>query len=683
MVLLACHLHVSQQPPSPSLSLSPSPPLPLSPSNTLPLSPSAPSKYLASAQPLPAAACSASRLCCWCYFFSARGGMIPWCLLHVVVRRLLASPSPSAPLPLCPSRYLAFAALLNRTLLLPVAHPASAAGASRPDGSWFQPGLRSEGNPAGSFAAKSHSLSSSTTLSSFLFSTSPHSLPDASVSGLPLSRVPSNTRRRLVGREGSKRKDMEERRVGERGEGRRLLHTGRTGERGGIPATKEPVANTPAPGITATIMPDRRAIAASGDSSGVLGASGVSSGVLSGAPAEWMDLGVALDVAGLQQCVGQGRVLTVGEYMRGEGVGSGGEGWLGRVGGLWNQRGGRGRRREVEVKMWWWWHGGESVRATCQQFIREAPWAKLLPHDDDDGSGGVTDGATAGDSNSADSTSTTSSSTSAAAGTSGNGGDTSEGAGKDSNINDPAYLARVCAAPPIPAANVSLRQFLSFFGRRTEQVIGLGDVFEVTGKVDEGEVREVVGEMGDVEKMGGNLREVEASQTNLLLEGHASSDGLPGLYDGVNGAVPILPSCRLAMRPHPATLSAAHAFARRVLGTRFAALHLRRTDFATHCLRPGFRCWLPLSQIARCVADRINALNAAAAATDTTAAGATASGGGAGGKDGNEQEQQQQQHHHQPVRTLFVATDTTDQVSESVALPEAGLPVLVTAVADC
>ncbi|CAI5532150.1 unnamed protein product [Closterium sp. Naga37s-1] len=504
---------------------------------------------------------------------------------------------------LCIRRYLAFAALLNRSLLLPVVHPASGGGASRDEGAC----------------------------------TSPHSLPDASVSGLPLSRVQSYTRRQLVGRE------------------RRSGSTQISGN---------PAAN----------IPDRRALGASGVASGVAKPSGVLSGVLSGAPPEWMDLGVALDVAGLQQCVGQGRVVTVDEYLRGEGVGSGGEGWMGRLGGLWNQKG--GRRREVEVKMWWWWHGGESVRATCQRFIREAPWAKLLPHNDDDGVDVGADGATASDSNSA---------TGGASGSGGNmnNGDTNgaaAAAASEANRNNPAHLARIYVAAPIPAASVSLHQFLFFFGQRTEQVIGLGDVFEVTGKVDVGQVDVGQVHVGQVHVGQVDVGQVDVGQVDVgdtpgspgtrdtqaqlladkLLEGHASSDGLPGLYDGVNGAVPILPPCRLAMRPHPAALSAAHAFARRVLGTRFAALHLRRTDFATHCLRPGFRCWLPLSQIARCVADRINALDAAAAAAAREEEGV--------GPGGTEQQQ------HTRVGTLFVATDTTDQVSESVALLEAGVP---------
>ncbi|CAI5947400.1 unnamed protein product [Closterium sp. NIES-65] len=352
-----------------------------------------------------------------------------------------------------------------------------------------------------------------------------------------------------------------------------------------------------------------------------------SPGVLSGAPLEWMDLGVALDVAGLQQCVGQGRVVTVDAYLRGEG-----------------------------------------------RFIRDAPWVKLLPHGDDDG-GVDTDDFTTGGSNSGDNSSTTSTGTSTGGGINNEDTNNGGGAASEANINDPAHLARVCTAAPIPASNVTLRQFLSFFGARTEQVIGLGDVFEVTGSVDVGQVGETGEDLGGV---GGSLTDslVEGHYDGVngardararlladkLLEGHASSDGLPGLYDGLNGAVPILPPCRLAMRPHPAALSAAHAFTRRVLGTRFAALHLRRTDFATHCLRPGFRCWLPLSQIARCVADRINALNAAAGVAGATAA----SGGGsaaavavaAGVKEGAASSGMEQ---HQTVRTLFVATDTTDQ----------------------
>ncbi|CAI5995171.1 unnamed protein product [Closterium sp. NIES-64] len=346
-----------------------------------------------------------------------------------------------------------------------------------------------------------------------------------------------------------------------------------------------------------------------------------------GAPPEWMDLGVALDVAGLQQCVGQGRVVTVDAYLRGEG-----------------------------------------------RFIRDAPWVKLLPHGDDDG-GVDTDDFTTGGSNSGDNSSTTSTGTSTGGGINNEDTNNGGGAASEANINDPAHLARVCTAAPIPASNVTLRQFLSFFGARTEQVIGLGDVFEVTGSVDVGQVGETGEDLGGV---GGSLTDslVEGHYDGVngardararlladkLLEGHASSDGLPGLYDGLNGAVPILPPCRLAMRPHPAALSAAHAFTRRVLGTRFAALHLRRTDFATHCLRPGFRCWLPLSQIARCVADRINALNAAAGVAGATAA----SGGGsaaavavaAGVKEGAASSGMEQ---HQTVRTLFVATDTTDQ----------------------
>ncbi|CAI5983812.1 unnamed protein product [Closterium sp. NIES-65] len=222
-------------------------------------------------------------------------------------------------LPPSPSRYLAFAPLLNRSLLLPLVHPTSAAGAStQNEGAWFTRGFRqgsrmdvgspgsSAANPSAhsSFSSTS-SFSSSSSRSSFLFSTSPHTLPSASVSGLSLSRVQSYLRTWLMSGES---KEEEE-------EGHRSLalsastHTGRrlmsretprgVGEEGGRGEGGE-----------------RDVI-----EEGVVGGQGWGHGLLR-APAERIGLGVDVDVAAVQQCVGQGQVVTVDAYLRGEVLGA-------------------------------------------------------------------------------------------------------------------------------------------------------------------------------------------------------------------------------------------------------------------------------------------------------------------------------------------------------------------------
>lgn len=120
---------------------------------------------------------------------------------------------------------------------------------------------------------------------------------------------------------------------------------------------------------------------------------------------------------------------------------------------------------------------------------------------------------------------------------------------------------------PIGYQGVPVAQFLAAFGAREEEAMSLGDVF--------------------------------------LVSGTAGSDGIPSLYEGPNGPLELLPGCQLVVQPARPLLQAAHEYVVSALGSNFAALHLRRTDFASHCRREGFNCWFPLRQLAECLVARL------------------------------------------------------------------------------
>ena len=137
---------------------------------------------------------------------------------------------------------------------------------------------------------------------------------------------------------------------------------------------------------------------------------------------------------------------------------------------------------------------------------------------------------------------------------------------------NPLQALTFCRAAPIPPLSLTRSSFLAFFSsHRDEPVISLGDIFEVPS---------------------------------------LPRDPLPSLFEGgPNGPLPApIPPCQLAMQPPRSVRQAASAFVRNSLGTRFAAVHLRRGDFAGHCSKAGRRCWFPLRQLAGCVARRLSAL---------------------------------------------------------------------------
>ena len=300
----------------------------------------------------------------------------------------------------------------------------------------------------------------------------------------------------------------------------------------------------------------------------------------------WMDLSIVLDLPHWRSCVGPHRLLSLNDYLAAE------------------------NKTELHAKVWWWVPAFGHL-PVCEALSRSPLTPiRLLPHtepiDPDLPHGGwmITR--------------------------------------PDQKIPRAIlhHALRHCRPAPLSPFNVTLSQFLSFFGSRPEPVISLGDVFEVSS---------------------------------------SPSDPLPSLFGGgPNGPLPPpKPPCRLAMRPHREVLRAAQSFARSVLGREYVAVHLRRTDFSSHCTRPGFRCWYPLRQLASCLANRVNAL--------VMREGEERGGGRRGGRNGEEEgsggtsETVDSEsnlvgagavtHMDSAAVTVFIATDTDQQVRERGGTP--------------
>ena len=131
-------------------------------------------------------------------------------------------------------------------------------------------------------------------------------------------------------------------------------------------------------------------------------------------------------------------------------------------------------------------------------------------------------------------------------------------------------LLRYCRAAPIPPYEVTLSQFLSFFGTRSEPVISLGDVWMVTAP---------------------------------------PGDPLPVHFSGgPHGPIPPpSPHCGVVMSPPPAILHLVEEFIASQLSGSYAAVHLRRGDFVAHCRKR--KCGHSIRQLSGCLSRRLNRLS--------------------------------------------------------------------------
>eukprot|EP00850_Spirogloea_muscicola_P004734 SM000020S06084 [mRNA] locus=s20:921120:924078:- [translate_table: standard] len=90
--------------------------------------------------------------------------------------------------------------------------------------------------------------------------------------------------------------------------------------------------------------------------------------------------------------------------------------------------------------------------------------------------------------------------------------------------------------------------------------------------------------------------------------------GVGGKELRFEGGAPLImhPGCFGILQPSRAIQEAAVSFANAFLGTRFAAVHLRRGNFLGHCLRNASNrtspCFQPLSQVGECLGDRLRHL---------------------------------------------------------------------------
>lgn len=104
----------------------------------------------------------------------------------------------------------------------------------------------------------------------------------------------------------------------------------------------------------------------------------------------------------------------------------------------------------------------------------------------------------------------------------------------------------------------------------------------------------------------GNLKDPVVSFGDVLYIGFQQ---LTFLKNRPNGPLKILdPSCKLIIQANSFLQEIANTIVRDKIGTRFLGIHLRRGDFMSFCEDKKDSCFKPLSQIAACIAAKLNNL---------------------------------------------------------------------------
>lgn len=175
-----------------------------------------------------------------------------------------------------------------------------------------------------------------------------------------------------------------------------------------------------------------------------------------------------------------------------------------------------------------------------------------------------------------------------------------------------------------PSSNISspvtMEEFLATFGHLDDRVISLGDLFS--------------SEISD------------APPLHRLLSWY---------HNGTTQR-----KCQLVIRPHDAVIQTAQRFVSQVTGTRFASLHLRRSDFYRDVPEPqrGLKYW-SIHQVAECISQRLQESPLGGMDNERGGWG----GGGRGGEDDRGAKEGREGVASEGLggsQMLFVATDAAE-----------------------